>query len=80
MSAWELDAIWLSGQIALLTLLISTPPALVLASVMAKARWHGHWLLNTVVLLPMALPPAVVGFALLMGLSDDGQLATGLAT
>lgn len=76
MSTWELDAIWLSGQIALLTLLVSTPPAVVLASVMAKARWHGHWLLNTVVLLPMALPPAVVGFALLMGLSDDGELGS----
>ena len=74
MSAWELEAIWLSAQIALLTLLISTPPAVVLASVMARARWHGHWLLDTVVLLPMALPPAVVGFALLMGLSDNGLI------
>ncbi len=74
MSTWEVDAIWMSAQIALLTLLISTPPAVVLASVMARARWHGHWLLNTVVLLPMALPPAVVGFVLLMGLGNDGQV------
>lgn len=72
MSAWELDAIWLSAQIALLTLLISTPLAVALASAMTRARWHGHWLLDAVVLMPMALPPAVVGFALLMGLSDEG--------
>jgi molybdate transport system permease protein len=74
MSAWEVGALWLSLQVALLTLLLSTPVAVVLASVMARARWRGHWLLDAVVLLPMALPPAVVGFGLLMGLSDDGQV------
>ncbi|RZK99471.1 MAG: ABC transporter permease subunit [Rubrivivax sp.] len=74
MSAWEVDALWLSMQIALLSLLLSTPPAVALAWMMAKARWHGHWLVDAVVLLPMALPPAVIGFALLMGLSDEGQL------
>lgn len=72
MSAWEVDALWLSAQVALLTLLLSTPLAVALASMMARARWHGHWLLDAIVLLPMALPPAVVGFGLLMGLSDDG--------
>lgn len=72
MSAWEVDALWLSAQVALLTLLLSTPLAVALASRMARARWRGHWLLDAVVLLPMALPPAVVGFGLLMGLSDDG--------
>jgi molybdate transport system permease protein len=41
---------------------------------MTRARWPGHWLLDAVVLLPMALPPAVVGFGLLMGLSDGGQV------
>ncbi|MDE2401244.1 MAG: ABC transporter permease subunit [Burkholderiales bacterium] len=74
MSSWELDALWLSLQVALLTLLITTPLAVLLASLMSRARWHGHWLLEAIVLLPMALPPAVIGFALLMGLSDDGQL------
>lgn len=72
MSGWEVDALWLSAQVALLTLLLSTPLAVALASLMARARWHGHWLLDAIVLLPMALPPAVVGFGLLMGLSDDG--------
>ena len=72
MSAWEVDALWLSAQVALLTLLLSTPLAVGLASLMARARWHGHWLLDAIVLLPMALPPVVVGFGLLMGLSDDG--------
>jgi molybdate transport system permease protein len=74
MSPWELDALWLSAQIALLTLLLSTPAAVVLASPARARHRRGHWLLDAVVLLPMALPPAVVGFGLLMGLSDDGQM------
>ncbi|RZI82489.1 MAG: ABC transporter permease subunit [Rubrivivax sp.] len=74
MSAWEVQALWLSAQVALLTVLLSTPLAVVLASRMARARWRGHWVLDAVVLLPMALPPAVVGFGLLMGLSDDGLM------
>jgi molybdate transport system permease protein len=80
MSAWEVDALWLSTQIALLTLLLCTPPAVALAWLMAKARWHGHWLMDAIVLLPMALPPAVIGFALLMGLSDEGQVGHWIGT
>lgn len=74
MNPWEIEALWLSTQVALLTLLVSTPLAVTLASLMARARWRGHWLLDSVVLLPMSLPPVVVGFALLMGLSDEGLL------
>jgi molybdate transport system permease protein len=57
MSPWELDALWLSAQIALLTLLLSTPAAVVLASAMARARWRGHWLLDAVVLCPWLCRP-----------------------
>ncbi|MES2090638.1 MAG: molybdate ABC transporter permease subunit, partial [Pseudomonadota bacterium] len=74
MSNWELDALWLSLQVALITLSITMPLAVTLGSLMARARWRGHWLLDAVVLLPMALSPALVGFGLLMGLSEEGAL------
>ncbi len=74
MNDFELQALWLSLQVAGLTLLISTPLALVLATVMARARWRGKWLLDALILLPMGLPPAVIGFALLATLSADGSL------
>ncbi len=74
MSNWEVDALWLSLQVALITLAITTPLALALGSMMARARWRGHWLLDAVVLLPMTLSPALVGYGLLMSLSDDGAL------
>jgi molybdate transport system permease protein len=78
MSSFELAALLLSLQVALFTLLISTPLAVALATVMARTEWRGKLLLDTLILLPMGLPPAVVGFGLLMGLGDTGALGSWL--
>ncbi len=72
MSDFELQALWLSLQVALGTVLISTPLAVVLATVMARTRWRGKLALDTLILLPMGLPPAVIGLALLTGLGSSG--------
>ena len=74
MSSFETEALWLSLQVALITLMISTPLALVLATLMARTRWHGKIVLDTLILLPMGLPPAVIGFGLLLTLTGDGSL------
>lgn len=78
MSSFEIEALLLSLQVALITLMISTPLALVLATVMARTRWHGKIVLDTLILLPMGLPPAVIGFGLLLTLSGDGSLGNWL--
>jgi molybdate transport system permease protein len=78
MTPFELQALTLSLQVALITLLISTPLALGLATVMARTRWPGKLVLDTLILLPMGLPPAVIGFALLVGLGDHGALGAWL--
>jgi len=78
MSSFEVQALLLSLQVAVITLLISTPIALVLATVMARTRWRGKILLDTLILLPMGLPPAVIGFGLLLALSDEGSLGAWL--
>ena len=78
MSSFELEAITLSLQVALLTLLISTPLALVLATVMARTAWRGKLALDTLILLHMGLPPAVIGFGLLMSLGGNGSLGSWL--
>lgn len=75
MSSFELEALSLSLQVAVITLLIATPLAVVLAMLMARTVWRGKVLLDTLILLPMGLPPAVIGFALLAvlgGLSGHG--------
>jgi len=72
------QALLLSLQVALATVLLSTPPALLLATLMARRPWPGKWLLEGLILLPMALPPAVVGLVLASGLGDGGALGAWL--
>lgn len=43
--------------------------------VLARRRFPGRALLETVLLLPLVLPPTVLGFYLLLLLGDDGPLA-----
>lgn len=78
MTSFEVKALLMSLQVALITLLISTPLALVLATVMARTRWRGKLMLDTLILLPMGLPPAVIGFGLLVTLGGDGALGAWL--
>lgn len=69
-----LDAIYLSfittGFTLLLALLFGTP----LAYVLARWRFTGRRLLITLVELPIVLPPAVAGLALLLTLGRRGTL------
>jgi molybdate transport system permease protein len=65
--------------VACITVLLTTPLAVGLATVMARTQWRGKLLLDTLILLPMGLPPAVVGFGLLIGLGDDGPVGIWLA-
>ena len=74
MSAAALSALWMSLQLAALTLAIATPLATALAWWMAKASWRGKLLLDATILLPMGLPPAAIGLWLLISLSEQGAL------
>ncbi len=78
MSSFETAALWLSLQVALMTVMVATPLSLVLALLMARSPWRGKLLLDVLILLPMGLPPAVIGVALFMGLGHDGALGTWL--
>ncbi len=75
MSALETQALWLSFQLAVVTVLLATPLAVVLATVMARTQWRGKVLLDTLILLPMGLPPAFIGMGLLLGLGQAGALS-----
>jgi molybdate transport system permease protein len=45
-----------------------------LAWVLARRRFPGHVLVETLILLPLVLPPSVVGYYLLLGLGTGGPL------
>jgi molybdate transport system permease protein len=47
-----------------------------LAWLLARRRCPGHVLLETLILLPLVLPPSVVGYYLLLGLGDAGPLTS----
>jgi molybdate transport system permease protein len=72
----ELDALWLTVRLAVL----STAALLILATPLAwwLARTRSHWKhpLEAAVALPLVLPPTVLGFYLLLALGPRGPLGS----
>jgi molybdate transport system permease protein len=68
------EALWLSVRLAACTaailLLIGTP----LAYWLAQTRWRGKFLAESVVALPLVLPPTVLGFYLLVAMGANGPI------
>ena len=65
MSAEEWQLIWFSGRMAALSTCLVLPAGLALAWWLARARWRGKALVETLVSLPLVLPPVVTGLVLL---------------
>lgn len=61
-----LSPVWLSIKISVITSIIVFLLATAAAKVMANRRFRGRSLVETVLLLPLVLPPTVVGFILLV--------------
>ncbi|MHC8286887.1 molybdate ABC transporter permease subunit [Pseudomonas sp. XS1P51] len=74
LSAFDLDAVWLTIKLASLTtlilLVIGTPIAWWLAITRSRLRA----VIGAMVALPLVLPPSVLGFYLLIGLGPHGPL------
>jgi molybdate transport system permease protein len=58
--------VWLSVKISVITSIIVFILATYAAKLMAGRKFPGHSLIETVLLLPLVLPPTVVGFVLLV--------------
>ncbi|OGK96308.1 MAG: molybdenum ABC transporter permease subunit, partial [Candidatus Rokubacteria bacterium RIFCSPHIGHO2_02_FULL_73_26] len=75
----DLFPLWLSLRVALsataLTLAVGIPVALLLA----RVRFAGRGLLEAVVVLPLVLPPTVLGYYLLVVIGSRGPLGRALA-
>jgi molybdate transport system permease protein len=72
----ETGIILLSLKIALWSVLVSLPFALLVAHVLARRDFPGKSLADAVVHLPLVLPPVVVGYALLLLLGRRGPLGS----
>jgi molybdate transport system permease protein len=78
MSDVATHALWLSTQLAWLTVVVATPLAIALATAMARTHWCGKAMLDTLILLPLGLPPACIGVSLWLGWAPDAALGQWL--
>jgi molybdate transport system permease protein len=69
---WQ--AIGLSLRLAICTTLILCALGLPLAYWLAVSRWRGKFLVESVVALPLVLPPTVLGFYVLLAISPRSPL------
>ena len=74
----ELVAIALSLKVATVAVLCSLPPAIALGWLLARRDFPGKLLLNTVLMLPLVLPPVVTGYALLILFGARGPVGAFL--
>jgi len=64
----------LSLQLAVMTVLVLIPMALIAARQLAWRRFRGKSLIETLVALPLVLPPTVLGYYMLLALGADSAL------
>jgi molybdate transport system permease protein len=77
MDAWQITAFTV-GTACLATLLM-LPPGLLLAWLLARGRFRGRVLLDTVVSLPLVMPPVATGLVLLAMVAPRGPVGRAFA-
>ncbi len=70
----DVTAIWLTLKLATATTVILTLIGLPLAYSLAMSSWRGKFLVESVVALPLVLPPTVLGFYILMATGPNSPL------
>ena len=70
----EIAAVILSVKGAVLSLIFILPPGLFFGWLLAKTSFRGKSVLNTIVMLPLVLPPVVSGYFLLILFSKWGPI------
>jgi molybdate transport system permease protein len=71
-------AVGLSVRVAVLAVMISLPFGIALGWLLARKDFHGKSLVETLVNLPLVLPPVVTGYLLLLLLGKRGPIGSKL--
>ncbi|OGK82129.1 MAG: molybdenum ABC transporter permease subunit [Candidatus Rokubacteria bacterium GWC2_70_16] len=74
----ELFPVWLSLRVALLATLLTLAGGLPLAWLLARQRFPGRDLVEAAVVLPLVLPPTVLGYYLLLLIASQGPVGRAL--
>lgn len=69
-----MEALWLSVRLAVLVAAILLVLAIPLAYWLSQTRWRAKFLIESVIALPLVLPPTVLGFYLLTAMGANGLL------
>jgi molybdate transport system permease protein len=77
MDAWQITGFTIATAAAATLLML--PPGLLLAWLLARGRFRGRVLLDTIVSLPLVMPPVATGLVLLMLVAPRGPLGRVLA-
>ena len=78
LSAFELEALWLSLKVATASLAVCLPLGLALALILARGRFPGRWIIEAAVNIPLVLPPVVTGLILLSLFGVRGPIGRAL--
>ena len=73
-TAEEWQAVRLSLLVAAVATAATLPPGVLLGWVLARRGFRGKWLVETLVTLPLVLPPVVVGYGLLVTFGARGPV------
>ena len=74
----ESEALHLSLSVALRSVAISLPPAVLMSWLLTRPRFLGRTLLDAFVHLPLVLPPVVIGYVLLLVFGARGLVGAWL--
>lgn len=74
-AAWT---IWFTLRVAALAVILMTPPALAVAWLLSRKSWSGKAVVETLVALPLVMPPVATGLILLRLLGRRGAFGSWL--
>lgn len=78
LSAYELEALLLSLKVAAVAVAFSLPVGIMVAWILARCNFPGKALIDSIIHLPLVLPPVVIGYLLLIGMGRKGIIGQWL--
>ena len=70
----DVSLILLTLQVAAVATVVNIPVALAISWLIVKRRVRGRFIIDVAVSLPLAVPPVVIGYALLLVLGREGPI------
>ena len=78
LTEYEISALMLSLKVAVVAMLTSLPVGIACAWILARLKFPGKALLDSLIHLPLVLPPIVVGYLLLVSMGRKGFIGEHL--